>query len=174
MLEIEAKARAEHEAVKRRLRELGAEHRGEETQKDIYFAHPCRDFAATDEALRLRRDSKGCSLTYKGHKIDALTKTREEHEVIIDDYDAAGAVLKSLGFLKVRAVKKKRTYYSLQGFEVMLDEVEGLGEFVEVEKKGEKYEPKELVDFIKLLGTENLIRKSYLELLMEKESLRNR
>jgi adenylate cyclase class 2 len=174
MLEIEAKARAGHEAVRSRLRELGAEYLGEETQEDLYFAHPCRDFASTDEAMRLRRGGKRCSMTYKGPKIDAVTKTRVEHEVILDDFDAARAVLKSLGFAEVGVVKKKRRYYSLEGVHVMLDEVEGLGEFVEVEKKGEKYEPRELLDILKLLRVEDLIRKSYLELLLEGKSPKNR
>jgi adenylate cyclase class 2 len=170
MLEIEAKARAGHEAVESRLHELGAEYLGEETQEDLYFAHPCRDFASTDEALRLRRGGRSCSMTYKGPKIDAHTKTRMEREVIVDDFNAAMEVLRSLGFEEVGAVKKKRRYYSLKGFDVMLDVVEGLGEFIEVEKKAEEYEPRELLDFLKLLGTENLIRKSYLELLLEGKS----
>ncbi|MDP6613187.1 MAG: class IV adenylate cyclase [Candidatus Hydrothermarchaeota archaeon] len=173
MLEIEAKARAKHEAVRSRLHELGAEYRGEDAQEDLYFAHPCRDFASTDEALRLRRGGKSCSMTYKGPKIDALTKTRIEHEIILDDFDAARAALKSLGFTEVGVVKKKRTYYSLEGFHVMLDEVEGLGEFVEVEKKGGEYEPGELLDILKILGIKNLIRTSYLELLLEEESSKN-
>ncbi len=174
MLEIEAKARARHEAVKSRLLELGAELLGEGTQEDLYFAHPCRDFASTDEALRLRREGKGCSMTYKGPKIDSLTKTRVEREVIVGDFDGARAVLESLGFVEVGVVKKRRGYYSLQGFHVMLDKVEGLGEFVEVEKKGDEYEPRELLDFTKQLGVDNLIRKSYLELLLEGRSLKNR
>lgn len=167
MLEIEAKARASHEKVRERLLELGAKSLGEENQEDFYFAHPSRDFASTDEALRLRRSGKGFTMTYKGPKFDALTKTREEHEFAVSDFEEARTALKSLGFREVRAVKKKRSYYSLRNYRVMLDEVEGLGEFVEVEKEGEGYEARELVDFMKMLGIKDLIRKSYLELLLE-------
>ena len=49
-------------------------------QVDRYFAHPCRDFARTDEALRLRRDGDDVAITWKGPRIDAATKTRRESE----------------------------------------------------------------------------------------------
>src|SRR5580658_642642 len=32
---------------------------------DVYFAHPARDFAKTDEALRLRRKGAANYITYK-------------------------------------------------------------------------------------------------------------
>lgn len=55
---------------------------------DTYFQHPCRDFALTDEALRLRRHLVTtaescvfeCLATYKGPKLPGPTKTRRELE----------------------------------------------------------------------------------------------
>ena len=37
-------------------------------QRDEYFSHPCRDFAATDEAFRVRRAGDDWFVTYKGAK----------------------------------------------------------------------------------------------------------
>ena len=55
MLEIEVKAELDdRRRVESELRHLGARARGERRQVDLYFAHPCRDFGKTDEALRLR------------------------------------------------------------------------------------------------------------------------
>lgn len=53
---------------------------------DLYFQHPCRDFAKTDEGFRVRcQDYEGgesqCFLTYKGPKIDPETKTRKEIDI---------------------------------------------------------------------------------------------
>ena len=42
---------------------------------DLYLAHPARDFARTDEGLRLRRKGDANCITYKGPKIDATTKS---------------------------------------------------------------------------------------------------
>src|SRR5688572_28544694 len=40
-------------------------------QSDEYFAHPARDFAKTDEALRIRTSGGKSFVTYKGPKLDA-------------------------------------------------------------------------------------------------------
>ncbi len=64
---------------------------------DTYFQHPARDFAMTDEALRLRRHvtfsgrqlaenfpktaETECLITYKGPRLDRETKIRKELEL---------------------------------------------------------------------------------------------
>ena len=81
-------------------------------ETDVYFAHPSRDFARTDEALRLRRKGDANYITYKGPKIDATTKTRREIELPL----AAGAeslaswtaLLEAVGFRPVGEVRKSR------------------------------------------------------------------
>ena len=68
-------------AVEAGLAALGAGISAPREEVDLYFAHPARDFAATDEALRLRLTGLQGSITYKGPKIDAVTKTRREIEL---------------------------------------------------------------------------------------------
>ena len=63
-------------AIEARLVELGTRFDEAVTQVDRYFAHPARDFARTDEALRIRQVGNACYVTYKGPKVDAATKTR--------------------------------------------------------------------------------------------------
>ncbi|NOZ58622.1 MAG: class IV adenylate cyclase [Euryarchaeota archaeon] len=169
MLEVEIKARvASLREVEERLRQRGARYLGEEEQMDAYFAHPCRDFAATDEALRLRRAGGRVTLTYKGRKLDAVTKTREEVSLAVESYQAAREILTKLGFEEVALVKKLRRSYRLGEYLVELDSVAELGSFVEVEKKAEEYSPEELVAFLSSLGIgrEAVERRSYLELLL--------
>jgi adenylate cyclase, class 2 len=166
MLEIEIKTRsADNDKVERVLLERGATLLGEHDQVDEYFNHPSRDFAETDEALRLRKDTKG-RITYKGPKIDRHTKTREEIEIEIDDLDNMRLILVRLGFRQVAKVSKKRKEYVLGGVTVSLDSVEGLGNFVELEVQGEDAEEgrsriEKLRDDLGLIGSE---RRSYLEL----------
>jgi adenylate cyclase class 2 len=174
MLEIEAKARIKSKRdIKRRILEAGGVYLRTETQEDAYFAHPDpeRDFAKTDEALRLRMVGKDYFLTYKGKKLDYQTKTREEIEIKIKDGPAIAEILDKLGFVKVKNVIKTREYYALDDYWVAIDDVMELGQFVEIEKHGEEYTPDELFKMMERLGIDRgqTERKSYLELLFEKE-----
>lgn len=139
MYEVELKVRADHDAVRDRLAECGAERVGAVRQVDTYYGAPHRDFAETDEALRVRRETPEGGdprheLTYKGPKVDAASKTREEHETGIDDPGAVDAALRALGFDPVATVEKDRERYRIGDYTVALDVVDGLGTFVEVEQ----------------------------------------
>jgi adenylate cyclase class 2 len=138
MYEVELKVRADHARVRDRLDELGARKTGEVRQVDTYYDAPHREFAETDEALRLRRETDGAGettvvITYKGPLVDRESKTREEHETAVADGAAAGEILASLGFDPAATVEKDRRFFSYDGYTVTLDAVDGLGEFVEVE-----------------------------------------
>lgn len=182
MLETETKVRADHSEVAESLERAGAEFVTEYEQHDTYFSAPHRDFAETDEALRTRYEDGTEYITYKGPKLDTETKAREEHETTVGDGDTARSLFVSLGFEEFGQVKKHRRVYGLDGVKVTLDEVEGLGEFIEVEIEGEVEDPtsegekdheerRELLhSVLKKLGVdpEDSIRDSYLELLYRK------
>jgi adenylate cyclase class 2 len=170
-IEIEVKAYAEDlAALEARLQRLGAIFIGAVHQTDRYFTHPQRDFAQTDEALRIRITDDRAFMTYKGRKFDRLSKTREEIEVAVGDAAAATRLLERLGFTPVAAVRKLRRTYELGEFTICLDDVAGLGTFVEVEARGVADIEKArdgalaLLDQLTLHRTE---RRSYLELLLE-------
>ena len=156
------------EGVEGRLARLGARLEGEVREVDLYFQHPCRDFAETDEALRLREVDGRCELTYKGPKEGGRVKARLEATVEVSDCSEAKLILEKLGFQPVAVVEKKRRYYTLGSVSVTLDEVKGLGCFVEIESKSGSEE--EVLEAMKALGLEGFetTTKSYLELLLEK------
>ena len=140
--EVEQKFRVDDlAAIRVRLEQFGATQGETCDQSDSYFRHPVRDFAATDEAFRLRRSGSSGVLTYKGPKLDATTKTRVEHETRLADGTAnlatADAMLQALGFAPTAVVAKRRETWSFPGvggpIEVALDEVVGVGTFVELE-----------------------------------------
>ncbi len=169
MLEIEVKAKVtELEALEKQIINRGWKFRKEVVEEDTYFNHPNRDFTVTDEALRLRKSGGKCYLTYKGPKVDGLTKTREEHNVEVGSAVDAQVILKNLGFKEVLPVRKTRRYYRLEEFDIMLDNVEGLGNYIEIEKRGE-YKPQELLDLLEDLGIGESETRSYLELAIEKK-----
>jgi len=137
MYEVEVKVEADLEAVRQRLDELGAEHVDSVEQVDTYYDAPHRDFAATDEAFRVREETVGSDtetrITYKGPLVEADSKTREEFETRVHDGEVMRSIAESLGFDPAATVRKERERYAVREFTVTLDRVDGVGEFVEVE-----------------------------------------
>ncbi len=168
MIEIEVKGRINNEKeFEKRIKEIGASFLGEEHHIDIYFSHPCRDFKQSDEALRIRVKNSYYEITYKGRKIDSKTKTREEITARVYDLENMIRILNKLGFSTVAKIVKHRKKYIVDNFVICIDNVENLGKFVEIEEKSSKYEPSRILNFAKNLGINEILTKSYLELLME-------
>jgi len=148
-------------------------------QVDIYYSHPSRDFAETDEALRIRRMGDKNFITYKGPKVDDSTKTRREIEVpLVSGAKGAANIIETfeaLGFTQVAEVTKNRRRCTIQfeGFEVQvaMDEVLGLGTFVELEitaeENGVDSAKSALQNLSEQLGLTESERRSYLELVLE-------
>lgn len=177
MLEAEIKLElgdAAEATLRTRLEELGAVTRPELRQHDIYFAHPTRLFAETDEALRLRLDDKGLRITYKGPKLDPPRKTREEIEFPLGtEIDTARTLLARLGFTEVASVAKTRTELVLEGpprAVISIDHVDELGTYCEIEVEATSVEDgrASLEKFAQTLGLDGQspIPESYLELLL--------
>lgn len=179
--EVEQKFALERpEEVEARLAALGVKTRDAVEQHDTYFAHPARDFGKTDEALRIRRVGEKRYVTYKGPKIDDSTKTRREIELPLPPPAAEGSddfpqLLGALGFVRVLDVVKRRRTGRLtwenREFEVALDEVRGLGRFLELETAAEESQVdsarKALLTLSAHLGLSQPERRSYLELLVQ-------
>lgn len=172
MLEVEAKAHLDDPArIISSILELGGREVYFTVQRDTYYRHPSRDFAVTDEALRIREEEGKSFITYKGPKLDADTKSREELEVPLVDPKDLGALLLRLGFEPVAVVEKRRRGYYLGTLEVCVDEVKGLGHFLEVEaRECEDLEEGKarVLGLLESLGAGTMERRSYLELLLER------
>jgi len=179
--EVEQKYRvADPEQVRRLFAELGAVDGGCVVQVDTYYAHPNRDFAATDEALRIRRVGDENFITYKGPKLDATTKTRREIEFDIaageSGAERCNQLLQALGFQRVAEVSKSRQISRLQRgkylIELAVDDVQDVGSFVELEigvaQESALDKAREaLAALASELGLVDVERQSYLEMLLE-------
>ncbi len=178
MYEVELKLPAELETVRDRLDGLGAVDRGAVLQADTYYDAPDRSFAETDEAIRIRREPRDGTavLTYKGPLVDDDSKSRREVETAVEDADALATILEELGFEPAATVRKERERFSLEGYTVTLDRVEGVGEFVEVETEataagfeGAREGAFAIVDRLEL-DDQKCTRTSYLEMVLESQS----
>lgn len=171
MLEVEIKAYIKDPAeFRERLKNAGAEKLRKRHDRDRYFNHPSRDFARTDEAVRIRTVDGAACLTYKGPKISQRSKARIEEEVGVEDEAVMNRILTSLGFVEVFTVEKERELWSFEKIEICLDEVSGLGNFAELEVITNDREQAEdrLFALAAKLGLEHFETRSYLELLLEK------
>lgn len=167
-------------------------------ERDLYFQHPSRDFAQTDEALRLREVENDIVMTYKGPKIDPLTKTREEIELPLIEKIGENApfltnsvenrgnplqkrwsdgrqLLERLGFRPVAEVKKMRqtTRFSFGSlpFKATLDGLDGIGDFAELETLTDsdlESARRGILALADKLELTELVRQSYLELVLQK------
>ncbi|WP_096393216.1 class IV adenylate cyclase [Halorubrum trapanicum] len=199
MYEVEIKVPADLDATRERLCEAGAERVDARRQRDTYYDAPHREFAETDEALRIRRETPlaaedgpssgadvdafaeadadaSATVTYKGPLLEAASKTRAEHETGVDDGEALAAVLSGLGFEPAATVEKRREFWSYDGFTVTLDAVSGLDEYVEIEREveaeGEVDAARDAaVEALGRLGldADDQVRTSYLGLLLASE-----
>ncbi|MHA1934829.1 MAG: class IV adenylate cyclase [Candidatus Thorarchaeota archaeon] len=179
------------DVMESKLVNLGAKKINSEIQIDAYLDHPCKSFPETDEALRLRSRvatilNEGVDppayaimeLTYKGPKIDPMSKTRVELSVGVDNTDELNEILMYLGFKHVVTIRKKRTFYSIRDITASVDDVEGVGIFLELEqvvdsKAKIEANREELFALVRELGLDpgTSIRKSYLELFNDRNSL---
>lgn len=145
-------------------------------QLDTYYAHPSRDFAVTDEALRTRSIGDSHFITYKGPRIDTTTKTRKELELpLATTAKEFSDILNAVGFEVVNSVHKSRrsASYSLEDrqFTIDVDEVDDLGTFVELETICHKDQVKAatatMAKLAAVLDLSDSERRSYLELLFD-------
>ena len=174
MIEVETKFRSPgNDKVRKALTKLGAKEISSGAMEDVYFGHPARDFGKTDEALRLRKLQDGAELTYKGPRMQTeSSKAREEITLRTDNPLAAQRIVERLGFKESFVLRKHRTSFMLDKLRIDVDLVDDLGEFVELEVLTES--PDRAMALMetarKELGLEKPEPKTYLELLIEKQS----
>lgn len=172
VIEVEVKAKIDSfDEMEERIVKIGGKQAKTEFQEDLYFNSPVVDFAETDEALRIRTTNEDIFITYKGPKINKEAKTRKEVEMAIENAEKGTDILESIGFKKVRTVRKNRKYFEYENFEISLDDVEGLDPYMEIEialPDGTDYREaqKSIFDLYETLGiTDGFETTSYLELL---------
>lgn len=125
-LNIEIKARtSQSEFVRRYLQQHNAVYKGLDEQTDTYFNSPAG-------RLKLREGNIENNLIYYERTNQAGPKSSHFHLVKVEDAKGLKEVLtKSMG-IKVM-VKKRREIYYIENVKFHIDEVPGLGSFIEIE-----------------------------------------
>jgi adenylate cyclase class 2 len=143
--------------------------RGENHQYDEYFSPAGNDFLAVrpvKEWLRLRDSNGKTSINYKNWYFDEQGKSNhcDEFETKIENLEQVRKILTALNFKSIAIVDKNRKIWTYQDYEVAVDSVKNLGDFVEIEYigKDEKVDPKkvtdEMINFLKGLDSGKITR----------------
>jgi len=119
--------------IENRLNDLGATLLQPRTKERNYrFDTVDHKLSANFEVLRLRQDSNRWMTFKKGESSIEGVQIRKEIEISVSDIPAAKLLLEALGFQVFQTYEKYRTVYTLNGTQVMVDELP-FGDFVEIE-----------------------------------------
>ena len=143
------------------------EYIGEKEICDIYYYDPLRDNLKPEsdlrlnETFRLRKTNNSFYITYKKQHFDGkLWVYSDEYETKVEKYDIVKSIISLLGLEPLIIVHNKRKIYKYEDYEIELEEVDGLGIFIEVERlsndSDEMKVKEEIREFIRSLKLKNV------------------
>ncbi|MDD5165532.1 MAG: class IV adenylate cyclase [Candidatus Pacebacteria bacterium] len=182
MREIEIKAKLKNKArTMKRLRAMGCVFEAPITQNDSVYTKRIGSLAVyrnNDAYLRIRiKNGIETLFTYKKKGVNDLDSI--EHEVTIDSKEEMEHALLHMGYKKAMKIDKVRTITHYNGCEICIDNVKGLGIFIEMEKltnssgSANKIQD-ELFEFFKAIGIDkkDRVASGYDILILQKNSKR--
>ena len=167
--EIEIQVQIENSKNLKSFLKKSAKFVGEEHQIDKYFSPKHRDFLKVRpvvEWLRLRDSSGKLSINYKNWHVDKSGRSHfcDEYETSIGSTKELENIFEPLGIKEIIVVDKTRKIYLYKDYEISVDSIKNLGDFVEIEYKGKstKVNPtkvtEEMVKFLKDLNCGKISR----------------
>ncbi len=163
LTEIELQAQVENVAPLKVLLEKDGEFKYEHNQRDQYFTPAHRDFLSAnpiEEWLRLRDADGTFTINYKKWHFDNEGRGlyADEYETKIENLEIGEKILQAIDAKPIIVVEKVRNAWKYKDYEICLDSVKGLGDFVEIEyigsqdtRNAEKIRG-EMIIFLKDLG----------------------
>jgi len=181
-VEVEIKVKIDNfEEIKKKVSALGKLIKSIKQVDDYYI--PCqRDFFANKpqpiEHLRIRTNPDKVVFEYTrtiNLKEDGDYDFAEEYETEISNVKEFKKILEFLDFKKIVTIEKQREYWMCGDIEVALDNIKGLGYFIEAEAKGDFKDSAEAkkacINFLENLGIQDVenkqIKMGYPQLLLE-------
>jgi len=159
MKEIEVKARLrDKDLILANLKKLGCVFDEPMTQADVVYARNVGSYEAfksNDVFLRIRvKNNSRILFTVKKPMLNDLDAL--EYEVEVSSKEQIEGAIEQMGFKEAVRINKTRVITHYDGCEICIDEVEGLGSFIEIEKLAKEGDSikiqEELFGFFKTLG----------------------
>ena len=157
-IEIEIQTRVQKSDVLLNFLEKEAKFISENNQIDEYFTPAHKNFVSIkpiEEWFRIREENGKYTINYKKwHYENGIGTYADEYETDIGDKETARKIFIALDLKPLIIVNKTRKKFMYKDYEIAFDNVVGLGDFVEIEYKGEaSVDPKittnEMVTFLK-------------------------
>jgi adenylate cyclase class 2 len=177
MKEVEVKVKIDSsDEVIKKLKALGCQMSEVKTQTDMIFVPENITVLPTGPGvpvLRIREQEGKFILTMKISLTNGLDKRESETEIL--DPKAMEEIILSVGFKKMVTFSKQRRKTRYQNWEICVDEVPGLGSFMESEELTEDGDSsviqEKMFEFLKTLGATEANRQSYgYDVIMWKQS----
>lgn len=180
MVEVEVKLPINNiEKLQLDLNRLGFIKTGLFCEEDCYFDNGDCQIRTNGEALRIRKitdfqsKSSDTVITFKGKKMDQVSMSRRELETQIADAETGIQIFEALGFRIVPPkVIKIRNEYKIGQMTACIDQVQNLGDFLELEIVIQEGEDKDealgqIENVLQNLGysLNDTVRNSYLSML---------
>ena len=162
-----------YKEILNKLKEEKFEFSNELVEEDTYFTDINLNFIENKTCLRIRKtNNTNVELTYKP-KTTKHTENYGKKETNVNisrgDYEDIKYILKELGYVEYVSFKKHREIYSKSKndfeYNIMIDHIENIGDFIEIEILAQNYDDKEKVQ----IELENLIKKIECQNLKTKE-----
>ncbi len=176
-MEIEVKAKIEKLLpLQKLLEKQGLRFGKAQKQVDHYFkmrGHEEEPQGPGSVLLRIRECDNKLIVTLKG--LTARKGVWEETEVEASDKNIF-AIFKALGYCEILKLQKIRRTAHYKKYTVALDKIQGLGDYIEVERigrNGEKIQA-EIIDWLKSLGIQQrqIERRGYVQILLMRQGVR--
>ena len=132
-----------------------AKYLGEVRQFDIYYEPSFKEWEVdgkTIEALRIRTIGEKSTINYKYIHREASPIYHDEYESEVSDAKQIENILFALGFHRLIEIDKTRQTYMLGDCEFDFESVARLGDFLEIELKGENCDVKRIFDMVEPFG----------------------
>lgn len=158
MREIEVKAKlVDGTGVVNKLKSLGCVFGDVKKQKDVVYVEKMGDletFLSNKHFLRIRECNNKFLFTFKMNAGNSLSKI--EHETEVGSKEEIENIIKLLGFIPAVLTNKTRITTLYKQFEICIDSVQDLGDFIEVESITDEGDAgsiqEEMFSFLESLG----------------------
>jgi adenylate cyclase class 2 len=130
-MEVEIKLLCPNLAVlRKKLQKAGAVLISSKHQIDTYYDHPAKVLVKSGEYLRIRKTADKKTLA---HHLNLADGVNDECEISLAADTPIEKILQRLGFPRLGTINKLREEYQLAGLKICLDQVKGIGNFIEIE-----------------------------------------
>lgn len=141
-IEIEIQVSVEHIQPLLNMLKDKAQFVGEKHQRDEYFSlekPSFLDVRPVVQWLRLRDEGGKSSINYKHWQHDGPGNAPycHEYESSVDDSSSVAKIFAALGYQTIVVVDKQRRIWHYNDYEISVDSVANLGDFVEIEYKAQ-------------------------------------